>query len=361
MNALRLCAVVAFHGRKGWRCRGSVKPQVLALALLLSLGFPILFAQPKGASADAVSRQLADEAAKGTFDRNSAYDALRKAGMSEQDASDAVDRLNDAANKARNDKIDKDAEAAAKKQKEEDAKKGADQNASGTGDWNFGQIYRDRDYTVAYPLTNNCKVPQTVTITYPKAFPLTGPATVVVPAKSTLDVAMVLKNSSLGPIPIPPWPPGVTFSCYDLKDDITLVHPKVEKVTSTSSGKLTWVCEEMKRTHHIAMHVHMHGPPAPDPPGGGGGTERKKKKPACAIFWNYGEFYPSATLHTPEQCRDDVHDEAHAYFGSALASLRAKNPQAWAWIPNASAIDAMSVADLVALKARADAQAGSER
>ncbi len=339
---------------------GRAKSLVIAVAVVSFSLPPAGFAQPKSSNIDAVSRQLSGQAAKGQFDGNAAYDALRKAGMSHQDASDAVDRLRDISGKVNNDKTGKDSDAAAKKKKEEDAKKGADQNASGTGDWNFGQVYRDRDYKVAYPLTNNCKVAQTVTITYPKGFPLTGPTSVEVPAKTTIDVAMVLQNTSLGPIPIPPWPPGVTFSCYDLKDDIALVHPKVEKITNTSSGKLTWVCEEMKRTHHITMHVHMHGPPAPDPPAGGGGGP-KKRKPVCTTYWNYGEFYPNVTTHAPEQCRDDVRDQAHEYFGTGLQSLRAKDPQAWEWVPTANAIDRMSAADLLSLKARADVQARSER
>ena len=362
MSKLRLAAVAAFRRNAAdrWRDRAA-KPLFLALCLLASAGATTLFAQSRAPSAASILRPLSEQAAKGEFNRDAmdhAFDALQKAGMSPEEAREELRKIDEIRNKVTDEKTRKDEEAAAKKKKEEEAKKAADQNASGTGDWNFGQIYRDRDYRMAYPLTNNCKVPQTVSITYPTQFPLTGPTTVVVPAKSTVDVAMVLKNSSTGPMPTPPWPPGVSFACYDLKGDITLFHPKIETVTRTARGKITWVCDEMKRTHRISMHVHMHGPP--DPPGGGGGGA-KKKKPACDIYWNHGEFYPSETTLEPEQCRDDIRDSAREYFLIALQSLRAKDPKAWAWTPAAGEIARLSAAELVGLKARADAQAAGGR
>jgi hypothetical protein len=333
----------------------------VAAPLLILSGSMVGPAHSGPAQAQSTLGQLSAQAAKGQFDANSAYDSLVKAGMSPQDASAQVDQLRDSANAFNNKQIDKQNNESKKKNEEAAKKKGADQNASGEGDWDFGQVYRNRDYNVRYPLTNNCKVPQLVTITYPTAFPLVGPQQVLVPAKSTIDVDMVLKNSSLPPIPPGPYPPGFSLSCYDLKDVITLTHPEAKKVSNTPSGKMTWVCHAMTRTHHIKMHVHIHSPPDPEPPGGGGGRPKpKKKNTVCSILWNYGEFIPGRETRSPQQCADDARSEAHDYFGAQLDALRAKDPQGWSWTPSASQIDQMSVGQLTALKARAEAQAKAE-
>jgi hypothetical protein len=335
--------------------RRTLRLILMATPLLAVCGSSALAGSAK---LDALVKNLDAQAAQGDADPRAAYDALVKAGMSEEDAAAKIDSLRDTATQVQNARRDKEKADADKKKADEEAKKKADQNASGEGDWNFGQVFRDHDYKVTYPLTNACKLPQVVTIKYPTAFPLIGPTSVTVPAKSTIDVQMELKNSTLPPIPSPPWPIGVTFSCYDIKDDIVLTHPEARRSFSTPSGKGEWICNAMQRTHHIKMHVHIHGPPDPPPEGGGGGGKKKKPRPACSVYWNYREFYPSPGLRSPDQCNDDVRQEAHDYFGGAdLAALRAKDPQAWSWAPSPDAIDKMSAPELLALRGKADAQA----
>jgi hypothetical protein len=296
------------------------------------------------AQADVV-RDLTVKATNGEFDAEKASDAMRKAGMD----SSAINEANVALSKAFDD--------ARKKGKDP----GKDQNGSGSGDWNFGQVYRDRDYSLTMSVNNNCRIGQTVTITYPDGVMMEGPKSVAVPPKSKIDVAMKLILTQ-PPMPMPPWPVGVNMDCYDLSDKLTLVHPELKQTSRTATGTYTYICAAMKRTYSLSMHVHQHGPPQPpQPPGGGGGDDSKKKNPACTTYWNHGEFYPSPTIHAPQQCAGEVRDQAREFFGPALESLRAKNPQAWAWAPSPGDIDKISPGDLIALKARADAQARSQR
>jgi hypothetical protein len=311
---------------------------------------PGIEAAPGQAKAAATVKSLTDAAAKGDFDQMGTYNALVKAGMSSDDANAATDQIRQAYNDGKNAKTSKDEKAAAEaKQK--------DQNASGSGDWNMGQVYRDRDYKVKMPISNACRVDQTVTITYPKAFVLEGPATVLVPAKSTVDVDMVLAMTR-PPMPIPPWPPGVQFACYNVQDNIKLVHPELQLVTKSSTGTDTYICDAMTRTYSIGMHVHQHGPP--DPPEGGGGGGKKKPSPTCSIYWNHNEFYPTPAQPSPSKCTDDIRSQATDYVG-ALDVMRRSDPVAWAWVPKPDAIAQMSVPELMQLKARIDAQAGGQR
>jgi hypothetical protein len=337
---------------------------LVAMLVAPALFMPLVEAAPGQAGAGAAAatlKSLSDAAGKGNLDQNSAYDALVKAGMSSNEANAALDQLRDAANKFHNDQSDQNNKPAADAKKKAEEAKQQDQNASGSGDWNMGQVYRDRDYKVKMPLTNACKVDQTVTITYPQLINLTGPKTVDVPAKTTVDVDMVLEMTK-PPMPLPPWPPGMKFDCYDLKDNIKLVHPELKVVTKTSSGTDTYVCDAMERTYSIGMHVHQHGPPQPEPPGGGGGRGNKKKpSPTCQIYWNHNEFYPTPAQPEPERCKDDIRSQAADFFGPELDPIRKLNPSAWEWAPKPPEIERLTVAELMQMKARADAQAGGRK
>src|SRR5262245_21035853 len=88
------------------------------------------------------SEELLAAAKKGNFDAESALKALEAAGLKGKDLADWLKWLKETAD---------------------------GQNASFKGDWDLGQVFRDRDYKLTYPLDNHCKVAQKVTITYPKS------------------------------------------------------------------------------------------------------------------------------------------------------------------------------------------------
>ena len=299
---------------------------VLVLAMLTATSWPIA-AQGGRLAADLV-REHMDAAAQGQPPRaDDLYRLLRTRGLSELEANRAIEDINRAYER--------------------------EQNMSGVADWDFGPVFRDRDYPVTMPVENNCRLPQSFTITYPTGIMLDGPTTVEVPPKSKVDVQMMLTMTQ-PPMPSGPFPAGLSLNCYDLSDTLTLVHPE-EKITTARSE---YVCHEMTRTLTISMYVHAHGSPDPaDPPGGGGGSGGggpQGTDKTCEIYWNSNDFFATPALRDPEQCLDEIRALAVEFFGPMLESRRASEPAAWDWVPTADEIGQLSVAELKALKARAD-------
>jgi len=318
------------------RLRGGIAATTMALLLAGTAGHagsPERAGAPGQASAAQVKASLENDAGAGNFDFEAAQKALTGAGLNNDQITAELQKLN---------KISQGAQK--------------DQNASGTADWNLGQLYRGQTYHLKFPLENNCRTAQTVTITYPTSIALTGPATVFVPPKSKVDVPLTWAVSELT-VPIPPWPLGVDFRCTPVHDAITMVHPETSGTQRSPLGTYTYVCHAMKRTYSIYAHLHIY--PKSDDGGGGGPKKPKKKKthPTCDTLWSVNEFQPDATHRSPEDCRSDLQLLAHDMFDTDIARLRARNPSAWSWLPPASAIDSMSAADLLALHERADAAA----
>ena len=316
-------------------------------ALVMHGGDAPLFAQRPPTQAQ-VRAEFEARGYNGEYDPAAIQDAMTAAGATSQQINDELERINRIVDKA--------------KAKKKDASK--DQNASGSADWNFGQVYRGTTYKVNFPLTNSCRVPQTVTITYPASMDLTGPATVDVPPKSTVEVPLVLKVPELN-IPIGPLPLGIDFQCTVVEGQITMEHPELKRVESTPAGKYTYICHGAKQTYSIYMHEHIHD--APDPPGGGGGKPDKKKTDACDIYWSTGEFTPDEDHHKPEDCRPEIEDLAFQLLTQDIAPLEKQHdPGMFAWLPKTmdpakveelnlkAAIHSMPSSDLMEIRIDAD-------
>lgn len=281
-----------------------------------------------------VKAGLENQAGAGNFDFEAAQKALTDAGLNNDQITAEIQKLS---------KINKGAQQ--------------DQNASGTADWNLGQLYRGQTYHMKFPLENKCRIGQTVTITYPTEITLTGPASVFVPPKSKVEVDLTWKVSDLSNVPPPPWPIGVDFQCTPVHGSITMEHPESGGKQVTALGTYRYVCHGMKRTYSIYAHLHVF--PRPNDDGGGGGPKKPKKKthPTCNTLWSAREFQPDATHHSPDDCRGDFQLLAHDMLENQVPKFRDRNPSAWGWLPPASAIDRMSSADLMALHEHADSVA----
>lgn len=238
-----------------------------------------------------------------------------------------------------------------------DKKRRDDQNASGQADWNMGMLYRGADYKLTFPLENHCRVAATVTITYPTSIPLSGPATVTIPAKSKVDVPMVVSfKNALQPPPPGPWPIGTNFQCVPESDSLKLSHPQAAGGKAvTPAGTYTYVCAAMERT--FSMYLHLHYPPEGDD-GGGGGASKPPMKKTCQNLWNYGEFRPmDPDRRTPNSCAAEIFNQMLTVFDQQLPGLQAKNPGAWSWLPSKDQLSGMSVEQLLSVKSRAAATA----
>ena len=340
---------------------------VLVLGLVAVTIWPVE-AQRGGASGRAAVRTLLSAAAEGGFRRaDDLYSELTRLGLSELEANRAIEDISrayqryqdrnsarsareEARRQAERDEEEREREREREEEEQrEEEERTRDQNMSGAADWNFGPVFRDRDYPVTMPVENNCRLPQSFTITYPKAVMLDGPTTVDVPPKSKVDVKMMLTMTK-PPMPSGPFPPGLSLSCYDLNDTLTLVHPELKITTAKSE----YVCHEMTRTLTISMHVHAHGPPDASGGGGGGPGGPLGASKACEIYWNSDDFFVTPAVRDPEQCVDEIRALAGEFFGPMLESRRAEDPAAWDWVPTADEIGQRSVAELKMLKARAD-------
>jgi hypothetical protein len=228
--------------------------------------------------------------------------------------------------------------------KKEEAK---NQNASGKFDWNLGQVYWDTKYNLTFPLQNSCRIGQVVTLTYPKRFSLTGPASVEVPAESTVDVPLTL-TLPLQVIPPPPWPLGTGFACVLLSDVIHMTHPEADRVVPVPGGKYDYHCLAMARDYVVGMQVHAHLPP--DPQGGAG---KKKKADSCDVLWSTGEFYPNGAYKTPNDCRSEIVALARDMVATQIPKLQSHDPAEWRWLPSPLNLDGWSLAELLSLHSHA--------
>ena len=120
----RLMAVVASAG--------------LGILLLHASDLPLL-----AQKAPTIAQVRADAEAKAynaDYDPAAVQDAMGAAGATPAEIDAEISKLGGIIDKA--------------KAKKKDA--GKDQNASGTADWNFGQVYRGSTYNLNFPLTNSC-------------------------------------------------------------------------------------------------------------------------------------------------------------------------------------------------------------
>lgn len=280
---------------------------------------------------DDVNQALQNAADHGNFDEATATQLLKEAGVTPENLKSYLDSYR---------------------------KTAEGQNASGKGDWDLGQIFRDHQYDLTYPLTNNCKVKQTVTITYPTSIPIEGPTKVDIPPHSKIDVPMTLKIAAAA-VPLPPWPLGFVMTCHEIAGDMTLTHPKFEREERDSDGWVVdYVCHEMERTHHVTAFLHEHPPSPPPDPGPGG---KPKKSHACETLWNHGEFYADSVTHEPNQCRSELQQQAVDLLSRQIAPARQSDPGKWEWLPSDSQLRQMSVAQLLDFKARANQTAAASK
>jgi len=299
---------------------------LFAVALVNASGLTTTQQQNAPLSSSEAYQKLAVKAANGEYDEKQAQADLVAEGKVDEYA--ARQELQKIAEKA-------------KKSGKDPSK---EQNPSGTGDWDFGAVYAGNTYKANYPLENGCKVGQQVTITYPTRLPLTGPTTVEVPAKSKIDVPMALKF----PPPQEAAFVGQNTMCKIMADVLVSVHPELKRVENTPAGKYTYICHQMQRVYTVSLCLYNLKPP--DNGGGGGGGKPKKKTPACARLWYSDQFFPTKEIRAPEDCRDEIRDSSHEFFDLMMKPVRAADPGKWAWLPDAAAIDRMSVHQLLTLK-----------
>lgn len=298
------------------------------------LGVVVLICAAKVYAGDlaAVTERLLTQAQNGNFDSANAASAMREAGATDAEVKQYLGDFS---------------KAFLDSKKSQDAK---DQNASGTADWNLDRLERETTYKFSFPLENNCRIGQTVAITYPEGTfgaTLSGPDTVEVPAKGKVDVPLTLVTVGNTDVPVPPWPIGQTWECVPVLMNIAMTHAQAQWNEKTPAGTYTHTCDAMKRTYSVYAHVHIKESPNP-----GGGPGKKKPSP-CAVLWSTGRFYATPDHPTRESCRDEMKSLAHHMLDTEVAPLASQSPALWRWMVPGSVIDDMSVDSLVGLRQHA--------
>jgi hypothetical protein len=241
------------------------------------------------------------------------------------------------------------------------------QNSSGSGDWFLGQIWPGVAYNTTYPLTNNCHIGQTANFSYPSSSPTAGgayipltspmPNPVGVGPNSTVPVPMVLQYPELPPPP-PTAPPPL---CWPKMAPITSVHMQSETAEGTGAGTYVYTCDGTQATYTIYLCLWDQAPPQQP----GGGDKPKKPGPQdlpnplgssaqgspCENLWNFDIFVPSEQIQSPQHCLNYIREQAHILFDQGLQPYRSADPTKWAWVPTGSAIDNLSVQQILVFKA----------
>ncbi len=236
-----------------------------------------------------------------------------------------------------------------------------------TTDWPWGEKYYASEFDASLVVTNNCDTPQPVKITIDNLPYLTLPESVIVPKGQTVITGKV----KLPPEPPPPirlglpgepgWghvefppiivPPGMPPpklhqpNFAEIKGTVVTWHPWVP-----SGGGAE--CYPKRQTYEASGHIHFRPPP---PDGGDGGPQRIATPDVCEVWWNIG--VPPAQWDG-EDCTRKIRELARRYIDLVLAPYILNAPEEWLWLPEAGAVDTMSIEDLIAVKVRADTLLG---
>jgi hypothetical protein len=286
------------------------------------------------ANAQAVSAYVNGQIAAGSMNQGGAEEAIARAYSNGSLSKADFDALTDAIRK-QFDQLKKDQQ---------------EQNPVFTAEWPFGSVFMGYDYKTSLEVDNGCKDGQTVSVTYPANMFLVGPTSIPVPGKGSVTMPITIHLSELQ---IPPFQPFVIQlpTCPILSGDIRIEHPQAGR------------CLAMKRVYSVSMQLHMHPPPGNgNGGGGGGGGGGGKPKPTaknCAIYWDRGEFFPTKDAPSPESCKDDFRARLTSLVETTIAAKKVAQPGAWDWTPTPGEVAQMSVAQIITLRQRIDAQLGS--
>lgn len=240
----------------------------------------------------------------------------------------------------------------------------------GKADWPWGERYYDGRFAAPLVIENECKSPQPVGIFVSGLPYLTMPSLVMVPAEKKITV--------LGQVQLPPEPPppptrivGPTEIAsglsswgyipfypegYVLPPGETALHqPNFEKIEATVVVWHPWApaddCPAVRKTYTVSGHIHFR----PPPPDGDRGPERFSETDVCQFYWLIGE----PPVHIGDKdCTGEMRELAVNFREKILNHYILNAPEEWRWFPGNGAIRQMSIPELLAMKAHAEAVTG---
>ncbi len=228
---------------------------------------------------------------------------------------------------------------------------------SGKADWPWGERYYDSVFAAPLVIHNKCDSPQDVGIfVYDNPY-LTMPNVVTVPPGDT---------TVTGTVQLAPEPPGPHHSgdgWIDFGNIIippgmmpppTFHQPNFEEIEGEVVVWHAWSpstdCNAVRKTYTISGHMHFRPPPPP-----GGGPERLATTDLCTFYWLIGE--PPAQLGDKD-CTEEMRALASRFVDAILGPYVRNSPDDWAWLPSLGEIASMSIPEMLAMKAHAEAVMG---
>jgi len=207
------------------------------------------------------------------------------------------------------------------------------------GDWAWGELTYGQTYKTKLTVTNQCGSSETVSLTAENLPYLTVPETVTIPGKSQKEIDLTITTPAPPAIPLltghETIPPGGFFT--DIKGDKEML-----KVWHPWNGD----CMPKRETYKVTGHIH-YADADKDP-----GPQRIALATPCQVYWNTGE----RPANLDEDCTEEFLVLALHYRERVLQGHATGDPKAWAWLPSAPEIRTMTAAEMLAMKARADAQ-----
>jgi hypothetical protein len=210
-----------------------------------------------------------------------------------------------------------------------------------SGDWDWGELEYDRTYQTALVVINECDWPQDVTIEVDNLAYLSINRRARIPADSETPVPATIRTPPAPSAPIvsgtQPLPAGGLFL------DISGAEVRVWHPWSVASGQ---ACLPKRVTYSVSGHIHF----PPDAGGGGSGPSRTASPHPCTVYWNTGE----EPANLAQDCTEELRVLALHYRERVLQAHASADPAAWEWLPGRSAIGAMTIEELFAMRDRAE-------
>ncbi|MGV6827126.1 MAG: hypothetical protein ACWA5Q_09125 [bacterium] len=230
------------------------------------------------------------------------------------------------------------------------------------GDWHWGELFFEQTYPTELIVTNNCKDTQQVQIFLYELPYLNMPRTLRIPGGGKVRVPVqivtpqepgppmpapgsnVLPPANWGWVPPPPPQPGVVAQFHqpfyeDVSGELVIWHPWSDR------------CEPKRETFKTTGHIHFL-PPRDEQDTG---PQRIAKPDVCEVYWNLGKPPPDLG---DKDCTEEIRKLASHFVSKLLAPWVDQSPDKWRWLPHSSAIQNMSIKQLLAMKARAESTIG---
>lgn len=214
------------------------------------------------------------------------------------------------------------------------------------GNWPWGELLYGKTYPTKLTIRNDCWSDETVGIFVTNLPYISLPASVTVPARSSLDVPVDI---------VTPPPPNLILTGRETIPEHGIFGDVQGEVVVWHAWTAEPECMPNRESYKASGHIHYDLTPPAAPPS----PEKIAGAGPCQVWWNTSER--PATLQDDQDCTSEIRDLAAAYRARVLQPLADRAPAAWAWLPSVDQIRQMTIEQCLAMKVKAQAQLERQR